>query len=167
MFIDDLRSYQENHKQTEEGYEIIVRASNDTGAVYDVKNKQKVLFKRREMIKGEGLMILDKKTEVLKPEKKKFYTFLGIEKGKLMGNGRVMVRSRKEMRNRLENLVDLKLYDKNFMKAINCSVISAAGCDMNGCQFIKMELYDLNMFVEKTLRRKEMLGRQEAKNSCT
>ena len=64
------------------------------------------------------------------------------------------------MRERLENLVDLKLYDQKFMKAINCRVMAVAGYVMNVCQFTKKELYDLDMLVKKTLRRKGMLGRQ-------
>ena len=158
LFIDDLKSYKESHKQMEAANEIIVRASDDTGAVYGVKKCAEILFKHGETIKGEGLMILDKKAEALDPEKKEFYKFLGIEQGKEIDNGRVMVRIRKEMRKRLENVVDLELYDKKFTKAINCRVISVAGYTMNVCQFTRKEIYDLDMLVKETLRRKGMLG---------
>ena len=140
--------------------EIIVRASDDKGAVYGVKKCAEILFKRGEMMKGEGLMIVDKKTETLDPEKEEIYKFLGIEQRKQIDNGRVMVRIRTETQKRLENLVDLELYDKNFMKAINCRVIPIAEYAMNVCQFTKKELYDLDMLVKKNLRRKATLGRQ-------
>ena len=69
LFIDDLKPYQEDHQQMEAANEIIVRASDDTGAVYGVKKYAEIVFKRGEIIKGEGLMILDKKAEALDLEK--------------------------------------------------------------------------------------------------
>ena len=80
-------------------------------------------------------MILNKKVEALDPEKEEFYKFLGIKQGKQIDKGRLMVRTRKEMQKRLKNLVDLKLYDKNFVKKINCRVITVAGYAMNVCHF--------------------------------
>ena len=77
--------------------EIIVRASDNTGAVYGVKKCAEILFKRGEMIKGEGLMVLDKKAEALDPKNEEFYQFLRIEQGMQIDNGRVMVTIRKEM----------------------------------------------------------------------
>lgn len=71
-----------------------------------------------------------------------------------------MLRIRKEMQKRLESLVDLELYEKNLMKAINCRVIPVAGYAVNVCQFTKNELYDLDMLVKEILRRKVMLERQ-------
>ena len=37
LFIDGLKTYQESHKQMEAANKIIVRVSDDTGAVYGVK----------------------------------------------------------------------------------------------------------------------------------
>ena len=64
------------------------------------------------------------------------------------------------MRKRLESLVELKLYDKNFIRAINCRVIPVAAYAMSVCQFTEKELYDLDMLVKDILRRRGMLGRQ-------
>ena len=49
--------------------ERIVRTGEDTGVVYGVKKCAEIWFKREEMIKGEGLVILDKKAEALDLEK--------------------------------------------------------------------------------------------------
>ena len=89
--------------------EIIVRASDDTGAVYGVKKCAEIVFRRGEMIQAEGLTILVK-PEALDPEKEDFYKFLEIEQGKQIDKGRVMLRIRKEMQKRLKSLVDLELY---------------------------------------------------------
>ena len=51
--------------------EIIVRASDDTGAVYGVKKCAEIVFERGEIIK-EGLVILDKKAERLVRRRRNF-----------------------------------------------------------------------------------------------
>ena len=117
--------------------EIIVRASGDTGAMYGAMKCAKNVFKHGEMIKGEGLMILNEEAEALDPDKNEFYRFLGIEQGKQIDKGRPMLRIRNEMLGRLESLLDLELYDKNLMKAINRRVKSVARYAMNVCQFTK------------------------------
>ena len=66
------------------------------------------------------------------------------------------------MRKRLESLVELELYDKNLMRAINCRVIPVAAYAMNVCQFTQKELYDLDMLVKDILRKRGMLGQQES-----
>ena len=58
------------------------------------------------MIKREGLKILDNKVEALDPKKEELYKFLGTEQGKQVDKGRIIVKIRKEMQKRLENLVD-------------------------------------------------------------
>ena len=63
-----------------------------------------------------------------------------------------MVRIKKEMQKRLENQVDLELYDKNFMKVINCRVIPVAEYGMNVWQFTKKEPYDLDTLMKATIR---------------
>ena len=61
--------------------EIIVKASDDTGAVYGVKKCAEIVFRRGKMTKGEGLTILEEKTKALDPEKDDFCTILGTEQG--------------------------------------------------------------------------------------
>ena len=69
-----------------------------------------------------------------------------------------MQRIKEEMRKRLESLVELELYDKNLMRAINCRVIPVAAYAMNVCQFTHNELYDLDMLVKDIQRKRGMLG---------
>ena len=53
-----------------------------------------------------------------------------------------------------ENLTVLELYDKNLVKAINTRFIPVAAYAMNICQISQKDLYDLDMLVQDTLRRK-------------
>ena len=140
--------------------EIIVKASDDTGAVYGVKKCAEIVFRRGKMTKSEGLTILEERAEALDPEKDDFYKFLGIEQGKQINKEKVLQRIKKEMRKRLESLVELELYDKNLMREINCRIIPVAAYAMNVCQFTQKELYDLDMLVKDILRTRGMLGRQ-------
>ena len=70
LFIDDLKTYQENQQKLEIANETIVKASMDTGACYGVKKCAEIVFKKGKMIKGEGLTVLEEKMEVLDPNKK-------------------------------------------------------------------------------------------------
>ena len=48
--------------------DIIVKASDDTGAMYQVKKCAEIVFRRGKMTKGEGLTILKERAEALEPE---------------------------------------------------------------------------------------------------
>ena len=52
--------------------ELIVKASDDTGAVYRMKKCAEVVFRRGKMTKGEGLTIKEERAEALDPEKDDF-----------------------------------------------------------------------------------------------
>ena len=45
LFIDDLKTYQQNHQKLKMTNEILVQASMDTGAIYDAKNVLKLYLK--------------------------------------------------------------------------------------------------------------------------
>ena len=79
LFIDDLKTYQENQQKLEIANETIVKASMDTGACYGVKMCAEIVFKKGKMIKGEGLTVLEEKMKALDPNKNEIYTFLGCE----------------------------------------------------------------------------------------
>ena len=49
----------------------------------------------------------------------------------------------------MESLVELELYDKNLVRAINCRVIPVVAYSMNVCQFTQKKLYDLDMLVKR------------------
>ena len=61
LFVDDLKVYQENHQKLEVVIEIIVKASMDTGACYEVKKCAEIVFKKGKMVKGIGLAVLEEK----------------------------------------------------------------------------------------------------------
>ena len=71
-----------------------------------------------------------------------------------------MQRIKEEMGERLKSLVELELYDKNLMRAINCRVIPVAAYAMNVCPFTQKKLYDVDMLVKDILRNRGMLGQQ-------
>ena len=79
LFIDDLKTYQENQQKLEIANETMVKASMDTGACYGVKKCAEIVFKKGKMIKVEGLTVLEEKMKALDPNKNEIYTFLGCE----------------------------------------------------------------------------------------
>ena len=137
----------------------IVQASLDTGACYGVRKCAEAVFKRGRMIHGEGLAIGEEQMEALNPQIKEVYKFLGCEQGEGTEIAVVQERLRKAVKSRTEELVELELYDKNLMKAINCRVIPVAGYLMNVCKFSKYDLEQLDKIVKKVLRDKGMHGR--------
>ena len=96
---------------------MIVKASMDTGGCYRVKKCADIVFRKRKMINGEGLVVLEEKMDALDLNKNGIYKFLGCDK---IDVKRVMERVKKEIRRRLDHLMGLNLNDKNLMKAINC-----------------------------------------------
>ena len=162
LFIDDLKTYQENQQKLEIANETIVKASMDTGACYGVKKCTEIVFKKGKMIKGEGLTVLEEKMEVLDPNKNEIYTFLGCEQANKIDMKRVMERVKKEIRKRLDHLTGLNLNDQNLMKAINSRVIPVAGYVMNVCHLGKNELDELDKLVKNVLRREGFHGRQSS-----
>ena len=68
LFIDDLKTYQENHVKLELANNILVQASLDTGAMYEVKKFAEITFERGKMVKGNGLQIMGERIEALNPE---------------------------------------------------------------------------------------------------
>ena len=162
LFIDDLKTYQENQQKLEIANEMIVKASMDTGACYGVKKCAEIVFKKGKMIKGEGLTVLEEKMEALDPNKNEIYTFLGCEQANKIDVKRVMERVKKEIRKRLDHLTSLNLNDQNLMKAINSRVIPVAGYVMNVCHLGKNELDELDKLVKNVLRREGFHGRQSS-----
>ena len=61
MFRDDFKLYQGRHQKLEIANEMIVKASMDNGACYDIKNCVEVVFKDGKMVKGKGLRVLEER----------------------------------------------------------------------------------------------------------
>ena len=162
LFIDDLKVYQENHKKLEVANGIIVEASHDTGACYGVKKCAEVVYKRGKMIKGEGLAILEETMKSLDPNQNEVYKFLGCEQGEEIDINQVIKRITNEVKIRMKQLVKLKLYDKNLIKAINSRVIPVVSYVMNVCKFTKTNLDSLDGIIKKILRENMMHGRQSS-----
>ena len=54
LFIDDLKTYQQNPQKLKMANEILVQISMDTGAIYGVQKYAEIVFKNGRIIKGEG-----------------------------------------------------------------------------------------------------------------
>ena len=52
LFVDDLKVYQESHKNLKDVNETIVQASHDTGAYYGVAKCAEVIFERKDGKRG-------------------------------------------------------------------------------------------------------------------
>ena len=66
--MDDLKVYQESHKTFKGVKEMIVQASNDTGACYGVAKCAEVVFERGKMVKGEGFQMLNERMKSIDPD---------------------------------------------------------------------------------------------------
>jgi len=59
--------------------EVIVQASYDTGACYGVSKCADIVFDHGNMVKGEGLPVLEERMKTMDPDKNEIYKFLGVE----------------------------------------------------------------------------------------
>ena len=64
----DLKQYQENHKALKDVNEIIMQASHDTGACYEVARCADIVFERGKMVKGEGLQVVEERVNAMDPD---------------------------------------------------------------------------------------------------
>ena len=60
-FLNDLKMYQESHKTLKDISQMIVQASNDTGACNRVTKCAEVVFETGKMVKDEGLQLLNER----------------------------------------------------------------------------------------------------------
>ena len=162
LFIDDLKTYQENHKMLQIVNETVVQVSNDTGACYGVSKCAEIIFERGQMVKGEGLEVLHERMKTIDPDENVTYKFLGIEQADGIKTNEVFERIKTEVENRLELLIKTELNEKNLMKAINSKVIPVAAYPMNVCRFSKEQLLELDQIMKRQLKRNNMLGRQSS-----
>ena len=90
------------------------------------------------------------------------YKFLGVEQADGIKTKNVFERVKNEVKKRTKMLVETELNDANLIRAINEKVIPVAAYPMNVCQFNKGELMELDQVVQRELRSRNMLGRQES-----
>ena len=105
LLIDDLTTYQKNHRTLKMTNEILVQASMDTRAIYD-----EIVFKTGRIIKEEGLQILQERMNALDPNKNEIYRFLGCERPERIDIKKVMERFQIQMKHRTRKLVGEELY---------------------------------------------------------
>ena len=72
LFVDDLKVYQDSHKTLKDVNEMIVQASNDTGACYEVAKCGEVVFEKVKIVKIEGLQVLDERVKTIDPDEMRF-----------------------------------------------------------------------------------------------
>ena len=159
LFFDDLKVYSENHQSLAAVNETIVKASFDTGACYGVKKCAEIVFNKGKMVKGEGLQILQERMKPLDPENCEIYKFLGCEQSEGIEKVKALGSVQESM---VTRLLDMELYDKNLIKAINTRVLPVAMYPMNVCKMSKTELNEQDMIVKRALRGKNMHGRQSS-----
>ena len=160
LFVDDLKVHQYNHKTLKDVNEMIVQASNDTGACYGVAKCAEVVFERGKMVKGEGLQVLNERMRTIDPDKNEIYKFLGVKQADGIKKKEVYNRVKEEISRRMNVITRTELNYKNLVKAINTKVIPVINYPMNVCKFTQSELTELDQVIKRELRKNNMLGRQ-------
>ena len=79
LFVDDLKMYVESHEILRDVNDVILQASQKTGACYRVSKCAKIVFERGKMFKGEELEVLEERMKTMDPENNEIYNFLLIE----------------------------------------------------------------------------------------
>ena len=100
--------------------------------------------------------------DALDPQKNKIYKFPGCRQVDKIDLKQVMERIKKEIRKRLNHVIELNLNDQNLMKAINYPVMPVAGYIMNLCNLVKGDLGELDMIVKIVLERERFLEKQSS-----
>ena len=145
LFVDDLTVYQETHKTLKDVNEMIVQASNDTGACYGVTKCVEIIFERGKMVKGEGLQELNERMKTIDPDKNEIYKFLGVKQADGIKKKEVYNIVKEEISRTMNIITRTELNDKNLVKAINTKTIPVAAYPMNVCKFTHSELAKLDL----------------------
>ena len=101
------------------------------------------MFERGEMVKGEGLQVLNERIKTIDPDKNEIYKFLRVEQADGRLKKEVYNRVKEEIIRRMNIITRTELNDKNLVKAINAKVIPVAAYPMNVCKFTQSELTEL------------------------
>ena len=101
------------------------------------------MFERREMVKGEGLQVLNERIKTIDPDENEIYKFLRVEQADGRLKKEVYNRVKEEIIRRMNIITRTELNDKNLVKAINAKVIPVAAYPMNVCKFTQSELTEL------------------------
>ena len=135
LFVDDLKVYQESHEILRHVNEIIVQASHDTGACYDASKCAEIVFERGNMVREEGLEVLEERMKAIDLDENEIYKFLGIEQADGIKTKKVFERVKGEINERVKMLTNTDLNDVNLVRAVNTKGIPVAAYPMNFCKF--------------------------------
>ena len=150
----------ERHKTLKDINEMIVQASNDTGACYGAVRCAEVVFETGKMVKGEGLQVLNERMNTIGPDENEIYKFLRVEQAGGIKKKEVYNRIKEKISKRMNIITRIELNDQSLVKAINTKVIPVAAYSMNVCKFTQSELTELDQVIKRDLRKNNMLGRQ-------
>ena len=114
--MNDLKVYQESHKTLKDANDMIVQASNDTGACYGIAKCAEVVFERGKMVKGESLQVLNERMKTIDPEENEIGKFLGFEQADGIKNKKLYNRVKEEISRRMGVITKTELNDKNLVK---------------------------------------------------
>ena len=85
--------------------------------------RAEIIFKRRKIVKGEGLQILQERMKTMDPDQKEIYLFLGVKQAGGIKTKEVNNRVKEEVNRRLQMLTKTDSNGKKLIKAINTKVI--------------------------------------------
>ena len=123
---------------------------------------EKCFFLETGKLSKEKDPLFRKKMDALDPQKNKIYKFPGCRLVDKIDLKQVMERIKKEIRKRLNHVIELNLNYQNLMKAINYPVMPVAGYIMNLCNLVKGDLGELDMIVKIVLQRERFLEKQSS-----
>ena len=102
-----------SHKILKDVNETILQASHDTGACYGVAKYAEIIFKRGEMVKGEGLQMLRERMKTRNKDQKQIYKFLLGEQADSIKIKEVCNRVKEEINRRRQVLTKTELHINN------------------------------------------------------
>ena len=110
-------------------------------------------------MKATGLEVLEEKMKGMDPSMNDRYKFLGCEQGDGIDVAMVINRIMGTMKERMEKILSLNLYDKNMIDAINTRVMPVAMYPMNVMRISTTKLIQLEGLIKRELRSKHLHGR--------
>ena len=167
LFVDDLKVYQVSHKTLKDVNEMIVLASNDTGASYGVAKCAEAVFERGKMVKGEGLKVLNEKIKTIDPEENEIHKFLVVEQADKIKKEEVYNTAKEEISRRMNIITRTELNDKNLVNTVNTKIIPVAAYSMNVCKFTQSELTDYTKSSKAIYERTTCWDDRQEMKDCT
>ena len=126
LFVDDLKVYQESREIFKDVNEVTVQTSHDTGACCGVSKSAKIVFECSQMVRVEGLEILEERMKTMDPDENDIYKFLGIEQADGIKTKKVFEQVKGEVNKRVKRLSNTELNVVNLVCEINAKVIPVA-----------------------------------------